>query len=273
VTAFATTPTAELRARFRCADGRTQLAHLFNKAPLKVAKTFALQNALGVCVMDASPGLLAGDFYNFSWHLEENAHVHLSTQGFTRVHPSRERSCLLRQDIRVETGALLEYLPEPLMLYKDAAVRSECEINIAGGGTVLFCDILCSGRIGHGEAFQFHSLQNRLRVRYNDELIFINQTSLRPHRFLPDRVGAWQNFTHQGNFYIFSEQADSTLCDTLRRVIEDPTASINTPLMGGASLLPRCGVAVSLLGRRACDLQDLTQRLRNAVADFLCAGV
>ncbi len=77
-----TDPTAQLHAKFAY-EGRTRLANLYAKAPLKIAKTFPQEKALSVCVMDASPGLLAGDFYEFDWHLGAQCEVHITTQGFT----------------------------------------------------------------------------------------------------------------------------------------------------------------------------------------------
>ena len=256
--------TARLEARFVREGGRTRLAHCFCAAPLKIAKTFPLGEAVSVCVMDASPGLLAGDHYELSWQLDEGAHVHVTTQGFTRVHPAAERPCLLRQQIRVADGALLEYFPEPLMLFQGAALRAENQIDIARGGTLLLSEIVCAGRILRGEAFQFHSFSSRLRVRCDNELIFVSQTGLRPRDFNPRALGSWQDFTHQANFTVFSERANDALRDALREVLEEAGE-----IWGGVSLLERHGVVVSLLGRRAWDLQQLAQRLRETARSYL----
>lgn len=265
------TPTAKLNARFAGAMGQSLLADCFHVAPLKIAKTFALDTVfpgctspIGVCVMDASPGLLAGDDYEMAWQLEANTHVFITTQGFTRVHPSRERPCRLQLRIEVAEGALLEWFPEPLMLYRDASLKAECEIDIARGGTLFFSDITCAGRVGRGEAFQFHSFSNRMRVRYDNELIFISQTILRPELYNPRRPGAWGDWTHAGNFYVFAENADAGLRDLLRSTLDESCA-----VWGGISLLNRYGVAVSLLGRRAYDLQTTLQLLGERAREHL----
>ena len=243
-------PTAELRATFRATAGRTQMAQLFCKAPLKIARTFPLDDALGVCVMDASPGMLAGDFYEFNWNLEDGARLHITTQGFTRVHPSRDKPCLLRQKISLAAGAHLEFFPEPLMLYKDAALRVETTITLAPEATLLMGEVFCAGRIGHGESFAFSSYENRLRVRRGGALIFANQTALRPASLPPQVLGAWSEWTHGATFYTFAAQTGPALCESLREVLT------GTPqIYGGVSLLEGGGVVVSMLGNRACDLQ------------------
>lgn len=253
-----TAPTARLEAQFCHANGRTQMAHCFHQSPLKIAKTFALEDGLGVCVMDSSPGLLAGDDYELIWQLDEGARVFVTTQGFTRIHPSRENPCRLRQKISVGEGALLEYFPEPLMLYQNAALRAECDVKITCGGTLLLSEIVCAGRIERGEVFQFHAYQNRVRVRYDSELIFVNQTGFYPQNFNSRRRGAWGDCTHQGTFLLVAAHADATLLDALRAEFADLSGA---DLWAGASLLERNGLIVSLLGRRACDLQNLIKKL------------
>ena len=250
-----TNPTAQLHAKFAY-EGRTRLANLYAKAPLKIAKTFPQEKALSVCVMDASPGLLAGDFYEFDWHLGAQCEVHITTQGFTRVHPSRENPCLIQQKINLESGARLEWFPEPLMLYSGAALRAESEIKIAAGATILMGEVFCAGRIGRGESWAFASYENRLRVHLDGELIYVNQSALHPQNFAPQRVGIFENFTHSATFLAFASDISP---DNLRTVLDDCPA-----VYGGASALENYGVTVSLLGHRAYDLQEALRRLRAA---------
>ncbi len=257
-------PTGRLEARFESAGGKTQMTRCFAAAPLKIAKTFAQGDGLGVCVMDCSPGLLAGDWYQFNWHLEEKARVFVTTQGFTRVHPSRENPCRLKQKIHLQRGANLEWFPEPTTLFEGAALRTECEVEMAADATFVGCEIVCAGRVGRGEAFGFHALQSRLRVRREGRLIFVSQTALRPSHFDPTRIGAWRDFTHQGQFLVFSSRAGDGLLPVLREVLGETER-----VWGGASLSDEAGVVVSLLGRRAWDVQDIAARLRQATREFL----
>ncbi len=258
------TPTAWLEARFDVVVGRTRMAHCFAQSPLKIAKTFARENGVDVCVMDCSPGMLAGDWYSTSWHLEQNARVTVSTQGFSRVHPSRARPCKLQQRFELESGSWLEHFPEPLMLYQNAAVRIESDIEMSQSATLLMGEIVCAGRIARGEAFAFHALQNRLRARCEGHLIYANQTGLRPADFGARRVGAWGTFTHAGTFLIFSARADEELQERLQAVLDE-----HAPLWGGVSRMERFGLTVGLLGHRACDLQQLLSQLCGAAREHL----
>ena len=132
--------TGEIKAEFAVRSGLTQLVHKYHASPLKIAKTFRYENEtliqdahpadqLGVYMMDCSPGLMSGDHYEINVRLGEGARVFLTNQSFTKVHPSEAgHGSTQRQTLHLEADALLEYIPEPLMLYKDASLvrRNGC---------------------------------------------------------------------------------------------------------------------------------------------------
>lgn len=254
-----------LEARFEAGAGKTRLAHCHATAPLKIAKVFTNDDAAGVCVMDASPGLLAGDDYALAWRLECGARVDVTTQGFTRAHPASHHPSRLRQHISVAEGAWLDYHPEPLLLYRDAVLRNEIDIEVAAGGAVLFTEIVGAGRIARDEAFLFQSYESRLRARYGGRLAYVSHTALRPAEFDPRRVGAWEDYTHQGYCLVIAERSGAALRDALHEALTVGDAEVRS----GLSLLAHHGVIVALLGRRAWDLQQATHRVRAAANAYL----
>ncbi|HEX8835125.1 MAG TPA: urease accessory protein UreD [Abditibacteriaceae bacterium] len=263
---------ARIEATFVRVRGQTQIARSYASAPLKIARAFPLDDGkIGVCVMDSSPGMLAGDCYEFDWRLEPGARVFLTNQSFTKVHPSRERPCSQIQKIAIASDALLELLPEPVTLYSDAALTSTSEIDIESGGTLLLSDILCAGRVARGEVFEFESWRSRLRVRYDGELVFANQSILQPRCHDPRSHAGWGDSTYLGNLYLFTDTLSAPLWNELLTQLRDVLELFPT-VRGGASLLERHGLAVSLLGARAYDLQQVVHALRENIRAFLPPG-
>lgn len=268
-----TTPTSRIEAQFSLANGQTRLERAFCSAPLKIARTFPLADkSVGVCVMDSSPGLLAGDWYQTNWRLEEGAHARITTQGFTRVHPSRERPCTLETRLEVASGATLEWFPEPLMLFTDAALRAESVAYLDDSATLLASEIWCAGRVERGEAFRFARFCNRWRVFRDGAPIFASSLDLEPEGFDPRSSTAFGEWTHAGNFWAFHPQADEALLGVLWEILESETP-LGRSVYGGASSLPVGGVMVSLLGRRAHDLQAIIALMRAAAREFLRQNV
>jgi len=264
-------PTSAIAARFRCVEGRTILSQSYCRAPLKIAKSFAQPDgSLALCIMDCSPGLLDGDYYDFDWHLETTAHVALTNQSFTRVHPARSVGARQTQSIRLERGAKLEYLPEPVLLFRAAILRAECFVDLAPQSTLFLSDILCAGRIGRGERFQFVSWRNHLEVRLNGDLIFCSRQKwpLSSSKVLCAAApAAWDNRTHWGNFYGFGDWIEATRGGALVTLWRDELEK-HPRVWGGAGLLHRCGIIASILGDSAWDVQQAIGALHRIGRDW-----
>src|SRR4030095_5278936 len=127
-----------LRASFASSRGQTIIGNKFHTAPIKIAKAFPLDGQLGVIVMDVSPGLLDGDRYELDWNAEPDAHVMITNQSYTKVHPSTpSKGSSMQQTFTLEEGAVVEHMPEPVMLYKDASFRNETKVRLKEGSAWL----------------------------------------------------------------------------------------------------------------------------------------
>jgi len=252
--------TGEMTAEFAVRRGLTQLVRKYHASPLKVAKTFRFENEtsdsdalveqLGVYIMDCSPGLMAGDHYEISMRLHEGARVFLTNQSFTKVHPALHGAgCTQRQTLQLAAGSLLEYMPEPLMLYKDASLQANMEVYLAPGATLILSDILCPGRTQRGEVFQYTSLTNRMKVWYDDELIYYQHQKIEPWSMQLQAAGCWGQDTHLGSLYVFSDRLRQGHLDDMQERLQDVS------VRSGASLSYKHGLIVTVMGTSAWELQ------------------
>ena len=264
------TPIATASATFSCHDNQTQIARSFCRAPLKIARAFAQPDGgVEVCVMDCSPGMLAGDCYAFDWKLRCNARVSLHNQSFTKVHPSQNAPCRQMQRLVIESGAHCELFLQPTTLFRDASLVSQSEARLKSGATLLFSDIVCAGRQARGESFDFALWQSSWRVFRDEKLIWCNQSRVEPQHFLPSRIGAWNNFAVYGQFLAFDEKLETcspTLVEMLRAANIEYS---NGRLQIGVSALENGGVCASVLGHRAHDVQVAIEKMRLTARAFL----
>jgi urease accessory protein len=266
--------TGEIAAEFAVRNGQTQLIHKFHTSPLKIAKTFryangqlssdaAVSDQLGVYMMDCSPGLMSGDHYELHWHLHKDTSVFLTNQSFTKIHPSIEKGSTQRQIFKLEEGALLEYIPEPMMPYKDSSYRGEMEVHLEPGATAIFTDVLCPGRTQRGEKFHYKCYANRMKVYAGSKLIFYQNQCIEPSQMNLQSLGCWGDQTHLGSLYVFSEhirqQHVDSLLEALRQAslneVEGTITSSN--LRYGASLTYQQGLVFSVMGGHAWQLQRI----------------
>ena len=254
--------TGEITAQFAVRGGLTQLVHKYHASPLKIAKTFRYENEtliqdaqpadqLGVYMMDCSPGLMSGDHYEINVRLGEGARVFLTNQSFTKVHPSAaDQGSTQHQMLHLEADSVLEYMPEPLMLYKDANLLTETDVHLSPGSALIFSDICCPGRTQRGEIFQYSRYVNRMKVWYGEELIFYQNQKNRTTAMQLQPPGCWEQETHLGNLFIFSDRLEQRHLEAIVQIkSEEVTGSY------GSEFTYKYGLIVTVMGRHAWELQ------------------
>lgn len=247
-----------LSVTLAAAEGETFITGKYHTAPLKIAKAFPLPQQLGIIVMDVSPGLMDGDRYELSWEAQAGANVYLTNQSYTKVHPCQPGSdARLTQRFRLGEGAVVEYMMEPVMLYKDAAYKAETRVELMRGAVWMQAEVLCPGRALRQETFQYRELDSRLQVFYGRELIFAQRQRVLPAAQQLAVPGAWQDCTHTGVFYCFSDRVRPEYAERLREALaaELPRRE-GRKLVTGVSLTDRHGVAVLAAGNTAWELQE-----------------
>lgn len=269
--------TGRISASFVEANGQTRLSDRFHAYPLKIAKAFPFEGGqLGVYVMDASPGIMSGDHYELDWSFGERTNVFVTNQSYTKVHPARTESGAAgeaktdvsrqKQTLRLERGSYVEYMPEPLMLYKNAAFLSSTEVHLEPGSVLLMSDVVCPGRTQRGEVFHYDRFQNKLSVTYSGELIYSGRQRIEPARQRLGAIGSWGTYTHSGTLYLFSDLVDAVLAERLRDFIQleeqDGRAQTNVPmpadrLYAGVSRTYKHGLVLSVLGHKVYEIQRL----------------
>ena len=257
---------SRLAARFAPRNGRTRLIEHEQNAPLKIARTFeAAEGGLDLCVMDASPGLLAADAYEFDWHLEPSARVRITTQGATRVHPARESGSTQTTRIHVAAGAHLELWPDSVIPFAGAYFTSKTEAFLEEGACFILFESLSAGRVARGEKFAFERVDSRVLVRDARGPLFCARNRFTPADFSLENPYSWGGATQWSNLYMFGDIGATELKMALS-ILEQHE------IYGSASLLTRGGIAVSLLGQRAHDLRCAALKIGEALSKLGCVS-
>ncbi len=158
----------------RAASGKTILSHRYMAYPLSVSPVFRLEeNGTAASTqraylyrMNTSPGLLANDALRISLQLASGSQLYLADQSATKVHTMPEGDAQATVDYQIELGdrTTLEFLPEPLILFTDSALKQQTNITIHPTAALSLGEIVLPGRLARGESYQFRQYFSRLRV-------------------------------------------------------------------------------------------------------------
>ncbi|WP_414541878.1 urease accessory protein UreD [Nostoc sp. CCY0012] len=149
--------------------GQTIISHQYATYPLSVSPVFRLDDEEDshrayLYIVSTSPGLLAGDELNVSLQLAANTSLYLTDQAATKVHSMPAATATTHYEIEIGPGASLELIPEPLILYADAALEQTINIKIHDTAKLCLSEIILPGRLARGEFYQFQHYFSRLRV-------------------------------------------------------------------------------------------------------------
>lgn len=261
LTATLTPRKSVLRATARQVDNHTILTERYHDAPLKITKTF-YEEATGrllLYIMDVSPGLLDGDSYELNIQLEDNAHLIVTNQSFTKIHPTPHQSAEMIQNLHLGKGAVLEYFPEPTIPYAGSRFEGRIRVELEEGAALLYADIVTPGRTHRGELFQYDSFSSRFEVYRQHQLLAWDQFLLEPAIHDYQGVGAFEDYTHNGTFWIVADDVTQTLLDCIRLLL--PLPHVNEAILAGASFITGHGIVVRMLGRNVWQLQELVKQI------------
>ena len=173
--------------------GKTVLTHRYMAYPLSVSPIFRLEpdrpsNRAYLYRMNTSPGLLSGDAIGVSLQLSAGSQLYLADQSATKVHTMSQPEARASLTYSIELGeeATLEFLPEPLILFADAALTQTMEIVVHESAGLSLGEIILPGRLARGEFYQFRQYLSRIRVRSAEgKILFVEAMNLsgRDNRF------------------------------------------------------------------------------------------
>lgn len=165
-----------LEVRLKCDRfGKTVVSDRYMAHPLRLSGVFRLDaaelNRAYLYITNISPGLLAGDNLSVSLKLEADTNLYLTDQSATKIHAMPVTGTQAITDIKIEVGAgaSLELVPEPLILFADAALEQTTRIQLHPNAELFWSEIVLPGRLARGECYEFRHYFSRLEISTSAE--------------------------------------------------------------------------------------------------------
>lgn len=224
-----------------------------NRLPLEGHEFPEEDGPLMVYLMSTSPGLFNGDKEYIFARLNEGAQLFLTTPSAGEMHPSPyDEESVQTQTFFLEPGSLLEYMPEPVIPFKNSNFRGTNSLYMSKGSQAIVSEIVTAGRVGRDEIFQFKQFSSTFEVFWDNRLEVWDRLKLDPNTNLKSS-GNFGNYTHVGTLWVLSEKITTRHLEHIQTNILGDLEQFNC--YGSASLLQKNGVVIRLLGYNAQSLQ------------------
>jgi urease accessory protein len=259
LTTSLTEAAGEARLGFAFRAGRTRLVRCRTRPPLFVQRALYVDETVPdlalVQLINPTAGVLAGDRLEIDVRVESVARARVATQSATKVYAMPEGCASQTTRLVVDDDAYLEYLPDPVIPFRDAHFAQRTTIELAPRGTIIFADILAPGRAAMGESLAYAQLDNRLTVQSTTGyLLYHEASSLAPRRACLQRRGILgrDGLMALGTFLAFTDKVGAA--DLVERLSSVLVESVDCRY--GISAAPgRGGVIVKALARDTALIQ------------------
>ena len=181
-----TAPDTAWHARLRLGFARdgdcTRLVRREHRGPLRVQKALYPEGpgACHVIVVHPPGGVVGGDRLDIALDVPAGCHVLTTSPGAAKWYRANGRTS--HQDVRLVAGAgaAIEWLPQETILYDDADVRFDHDVDLAPGAVYIGTEVLCFGRRASGERFTRGRIRQRTRIRIAGRPVWWEQGSASP---------------------------------------------------------------------------------------------
>lgn len=226
-------------------ERRTELVRHFQKAPLQIMRPLYYDRARPdmpyTYLMTAGGGILHNDRHRTDLVFGPGTSAHITTQAHTKVYRMASGYATSLVHLDVGDDAYVEYLPDPLIPYRDARFYQRTAVTLHPAATLIAGETIYAGRLSRGERHEYAALASDLEITRPDGApVAFDRVRLVP------RAGAVGGRAVLGGrdvvsslYVLTSRVAAREIADVLHATVEGVLAGAPDPAArAGVSVLP-----------------------------------
>ena len=251
--------TGFLHLGFERRGSRTVLADLDRRSPYMVQRALycdqTMPDLATVFLITTTGCLLQGDRLALDITLGPRARAHVTSQSATKIHAMDANYAAQTQTITLADEAYLEFLPDPVIPHRHARFVSDTQITVAPSATLVFSEIIQSGRKHHHPDECFGATLISISTsasRPDGRSLFTEKLVIEPQRYAMRQTGVMDSFDVFGNVILCTPK------DRADRIQERVEADVDLAggVAFGACRLPNdAGLIYKVLGRETAQVK------------------
>ena len=194
-----------LDLRFALENDSTRMTVVRQDPPWRAIRAF--QNPMRQAVVhlhNVSGGILSGDLLDLSIEAGLGTRVQVTSVGATRVYRHRpgRAAAQMSTSIRVDAGAMLEYLPDVLIPFSGSRFTQSTSISLGADAGFIGWETIAAGRIAGGEEFGFDRIDSEFSIRSETRPLALERYALTPATRDPRSAVRWGRFRYTAAMYV-----------------------------------------------------------------------
>ena len=262
----------ELELGISVSGGKSIATTQYHARALKVIRPHYLDDSGQVYYTIVNPGggYVGGDAYRIGISVAEGASALITDQSAAKVYRTPDDYVVQNIEFSLAAGAVLEYVPDQLILYRDADFRQRTVVNMDPQASLFLSDIITPGWSPDGGKFLYKQAHLLNEVHMDGEPVLLDNLRINP---LASDFGEVKDFfmdgrTHVATAICFDPGITPELIDTLSHRItahHSPDGS----LIAAVTECDKPGFVLRALGNRTEELHALVLATANLVRSQL----
>ena len=161
-------------------SGATQIIRNEMQAPLKVQRPFYPEGK-EIChsvILHTAGGVVGGDRLSSNFHLQPNAKALITSAAASKLYRSNGLESQQNIDIKLESGANLEWLPQETIIFDGAIYQQNLRVELAPEASILLWEITRFGRTARGEKFLSGKWRSHTEIWQQNRPLWIDRQLL-----------------------------------------------------------------------------------------------
>jgi urease accessory protein len=234
---------------------KTIAEDLYFYGAFKLMSPFYLQNDAQACyyIMNPGGGYVDGDQYKIELQLSKKAELLLTTQSATKIYKTPNKPVIQDVNITLKEGALLEYLPDPIIGYRNSSYKQNTVVRMERGTCYIATDIITPGWDSEGQLFSYELLELKTKIYFEGNLAVLDHIRLMPtHQSISD-IGFLEGYTHFGSLVVIGEKVDAIFLSRISDLLDG--AELKSKF--GLSMLTIPGFTLRVLGNSTQEVEKV----------------
>src|SRR5699024_7307883 len=225
-------PVGQLRMVIEERAGRAIARQQYFQGALRVLRPHYLDDSgqVSYTIVNPGGGDLGGDVYAIDIEVAGGASATLTSQSATKAYKTPEEPAYQHSTFRLGPDAVLEYVPDALIAYRDAHYIQDTVVEMDPSASFISTEIVTPGWVPDGTLFKYDRLQLRQEVRMHGRPVIVDNLIVRPDdESAPISSMLYMHGrTYPGSLLAVDARIDAELVAELREKIADAQERIGT---------------------------------------------
>lgn len=223
---------AQLDLTFTARTDKTVLSARQQRGPLAVQRAFYPEgDVCHIYILHPPGGVVGGDRLCINSHVEQYANTLLTTPGATKLYKSQGYVAYQQQNLTVDKGASLEWLPQENIYFPGAKAHMRTHIDLTSSSRFIGWETHCFGLPVNQQKFTEGVLQLDFMLTRDNRPIVIEKMKVEA-----DRLNAPTGLRDNSVMAMFvAAPADNSMLELVRTLLTD-----NTKVLIAATLIEDC---------------------------------